>query len=332
MRRMVALAVFLAAASLSVPSAEARSGAVFIHGAGSNFLNDAAGARAYWTEDMLRASTRNWTVPYLVAHYDGTQLHVDRRRPGGGPDLRLDDGQRHRRHRGQHAFLRRYGHPLDHVQPDLELALPGHHRAHPLGQLARRAAQGLRGGQPGRDAGGSWLTGWLVEPGRLQHRRAQELPHRLDGLLQPVLPLRHRGPPGAAAQPSTTVAGTGLWNDFVARRGLRPGHALRRGRHAGRRRRHGVAVQRAGVGYVWFTTAANHHHNRRNDYRKLGDNLGSDFAFALAGGNGKAGAPRRGPGGHGLVRRRALAAPAQVSRTFVRTVALSAAGPASTCR
>jgi hypothetical protein len=31
------------------------------------------------------------------------------------------------------------------------------------------------------------------------------------------------------------------------------------------------------VGVVWFTTLANHHHNRRNDYRKIGDSLATDF-------------------------------------------------------
>ena len=33
----------------------------------------------------------------------------------------------------------------------------------------------------------------------------------------------------------------------------------------------------AGVGVVWFTTDANHHHNRRNDYKKIGDSLATDF-------------------------------------------------------
>ena len=42
MRRLLALAVPLLAASLCVSNAEARSGAVFIHGAGSNFINDTA--------------------------------------------------------------------------------------------------------------------------------------------------------------------------------------------------------------------------------------------------------------------------------------------------
>jgi hypothetical protein len=32
-----------------------------------------------------------------------------------------------------------------------------------------------------------------------------------------------------------------------------------------------------GAGTVWFTTLANHHHNRRNDYKKIGDTLATDF-------------------------------------------------------
>ena len=31
------------------------------------------------------------------------------------------------------------------------------------------------------------------------------------------------------------------------------------------------------VGTVWFTTDANHHYNRRNSYRKIGDSLATDF-------------------------------------------------------
>jgi hypothetical protein len=34
---------------------------------------------------------------------------------------------------------------------------------------------------------------------------------------------------------------------------------------------------RPAVGQKWFRTEANHHHNRRNDYRKIGDSLGTDF-------------------------------------------------------
>jgi hypothetical protein len=54
-----------------------------IHGAGNNFLNDVAGARAYWTEDAARRHAQR-TVPYLVVHYDSNQI-MDGGRAGGGP-------------------------------------------------------------------------------------------------------------------------------------------------------------------------------------------------------------------------------------------------------
>ena len=48
---------------LAGPAAYARTGAVFIHGKGGANLANAGVARAYWGEDMLRASTKNWSCP-----------------------------------------------------------------------------------------------------------------------------------------------------------------------------------------------------------------------------------------------------------------------------
>ena len=31
------------------------------------------------------------------------------------------------------------------------------------------------------------------------------------------------------------------------------------------------------VGRAWFRTEANHHHNRRNDYKPIGASLATDF-------------------------------------------------------
>ena len=58
MRRVLALASFCVLAFST--AAHARSGAVFIHGKGGTSLASESVARAYWGEDMLRASTRNW--------------------------------------------------------------------------------------------------------------------------------------------------------------------------------------------------------------------------------------------------------------------------------
>src|SRR6476620_9221664 len=59
---------------LTAPAAFAKTGVVFIHGKGGSNLADAATARAYWTEDMIRATTKGYVIPSLICHYDGTQI------------------------------------------------------------------------------------------------------------------------------------------------------------------------------------------------------------------------------------------------------------------
>ena len=51
----------------------AKTGVVFIHGKGGSNLAQASVARAYWGEDMIRATTKGFTIPYLICAYDGTQ-------------------------------------------------------------------------------------------------------------------------------------------------------------------------------------------------------------------------------------------------------------------
>ena len=73
------------------------------------------------------------------------------------------------------------------------------------------------------------------------------------------------------------IAGTGLWNDFIhfEDTGLATlsGIAGMPGEDDGMVSQYSAQA----VGLVWFTTLANHHHNRRNDYRKIGDSLATDF-------------------------------------------------------
>jgi len=317
MRRPAVLALFLAAAALSVSSAEARSGAVFIHGAGSNFLNDANGARAYWTEDMLRASTRNWAVPYMVAHYDGTKLMWI-----GGDQVAAQ------------IYDWMLANQIDDIVVNTHsfggtiirwiMSNPTWNTRYPAITARIRWVNTLAAPHKGSEAanlagtlGGSWLTGWLVDlvgsnTDAHKNCRTDWMAYYNQNYLY--------GTTGRPALPRSiyTVAGTGLWNDFA--HGEDYGLATLSGVAGMPGEDDGMVSQYSaqGVGYVWFTTDANHHHNRRNDYRRLGDNLGSDFALALTGGNGKGGAPAEGTDSYTSN----LSAPAQVSRTFVRTVAL----------
>jgi len=166
--------------------------------------------------------------------------------------------------------------------------------------------------------GGSWLTGWLVNlvgSNTDAHKNC-----RTDWMAYYNQYWLY-GTAGRPALPRSlyTVAGTGLWNDFAHSEDY--GLATLSGVAGMPGEDDGMVSQYSaqGVGSVWFTTDANHHHNRRNDYRKLGDNLGSDFSLALAGG-GKQSAVADVPAPYLAPRD---AAPAQVSRAFVRTVALA---------
>jgi hypothetical protein len=67
--RMLAAAALVALAT----SAHAKTGVVFVHGKGGTDLASNSVARAYWTEDMIRATTKGYTVPHLVTNYDGTR-------------------------------------------------------------------------------------------------------------------------------------------------------------------------------------------------------------------------------------------------------------------
>jgi hypothetical protein len=299
------------------PPAEARSGAVFVHGAGSNFLNDVAGARAYWTEDMLRASTRNWTVPYLVAHYDSNQFMwigagqvagqiYDWMTANGIDDIVVNT----------HSFG---GTILRWIMSN-----PGYDWRYPAITSRIRWVNAIAAPHKGSEAAnlagtlsGSWLTGWLVNlvgANTDAHKNC-----RTDWMAyynQYYL----FGTSGRPALPRSvyTIAGTGLWNDFAHSEDY--GLATLSGIAGLPGEDDGMVAQYSaqGVGLVWFLTAANHHHNRRNDYRKIGDSLGSDFALTLAGGSKAAGSAAS----HGEYAAPRESAPAQVSRAFVRTVAL----------
>src|SRR5688500_12990010 len=64
---MVPVAVLLSPALL------VQQGVGFIHRKGGSSLAQASVARAYWGEDMIRATTKGFTIPYLICAYDGTQ-------------------------------------------------------------------------------------------------------------------------------------------------------------------------------------------------------------------------------------------------------------------
>jgi hypothetical protein len=331
MRGLVVPAL-LAGSLLAAPMAEARSGAVFIHGAGQSLLNNPAGARAYWSEDMLRASTRNWSVPYLVAHYDSNQFMwvggdqvatqiYDWMIANGVDDIVVNThsfgGTVIRWIMSNPTWNWRYPAIISRIRWVNTIAAP--HKGSEAANLAGTLS-------------GSWLTGWLVSlvgynTDAIKNCRTDWMAYYNQYYL--------KGTAGRPALPRTiyTIAGTGLWNDFVHSEDY--GLATLSGIAGMPGEDDGMVSQYSanGLGLLWFNTAANHHHNRRNDYRKIGDSLGSDFAAltlaaepGVAGSGGKeavswpmlAGAFAEGE----RYLAPATAAPPQVSRTFTRTVSL----------
>lgn len=95
----------------------------------------------------------------------------------------------------------------------------------------------------------------------------------------PTLDHYLKGTSGRPALPKTVynIAGTGLWNDYIHSEDY--GLATLSGVVGMPGEDDGMVSQYSAqaVGVVWFTTLANHHHNRRNDYRKIGDSLATDF-------------------------------------------------------
>ena len=68
--RALSLVVSLLLAATTLPAA---TGIVFIHGKGSNALKNLSDASEYWGVEMIRATTKNRAIPHLVCHYDGTK-------------------------------------------------------------------------------------------------------------------------------------------------------------------------------------------------------------------------------------------------------------------
>ena len=123
---------------------------------------------------------------------------------------------------------------------------------------------------------GSWLTGWMVD---LVGQNTDSTKNCTTSSMSYYNTYYLKGTSGRPALPKTiyNIAGTGLWNDFIHTEDT--GLATLSGVAGMPGEDDGMVSQYSAqaVGVVWFTTLANHHHNRRNDYRKIGDSLATDF-------------------------------------------------------
>jgi hypothetical protein len=123
---------------------------------------------------------------------------------------------------------------------------------------------------------GSWLTGWLID---LVGQKNNSTTNCTTSSMAYYNQYYLKGTSGRPALPKTVynIAGYGLWNDFAHSEDY--GLATLSGIAGLPGEDDGMVAQYSAqsVGVVWFTTEANHHHNRHNDYRKIGDSLATDF-------------------------------------------------------
>lgn len=276
MRRTGTLTGALLLIGLLAAPLEARTGVVFVHGKGGSDLASESVARAYWGDAMIKATTRNYAIPHLIAHYDGTQyMWVAAGQVAGQITAWMNANAIDDIVVETHSF--------GGVVLRWLLSNPDYDSRYPAIISRVRWVNSIAPPNKGSEAAdlagtlsGSWLTGWLVSLVGQDNDSTRNC--RTDWMAyynQYYL----KGTSGRPALPRTVynIAGTGLWNDFAHSEDY--GLATLSGIAGMPGEDDGMVSQYSaqGAGVVWFTTAANHHHNRRNDYRKIGDALATDF-------------------------------------------------------
>lgn len=273
MKRSIILGIVLLTAAFS---AQAKTGVVFIHGKGGTDLANPSVARAYWGEDMIRATTKGFTIPHLICAYNGTQYMwvagdtVANQIYNWMMANAIDDiviethsfgGVVIRWILSNPTYNTRYQPVINRIRWVNSIAPPnkGSEAANLAGTLS-----------------GSWLTGWMVD---LVGQNNDSTRNCSTSSMSYYNQYYLKGTAGRPALPKTiyNIAGTGLWNDFVHPEDY--GLATLSGIAGMPGEDDGMVSQYSaqGVGVVWFTTLANHHHNRRNDYRQIGNSLATDF-------------------------------------------------------
>jgi hypothetical protein len=276
MNRKLAFTLGILLQLLVAAAAQAKVGVVFIHGKGGTDLATPSVARAYWGEDMLRVSTKGFTVPYLVASYNGTQYmwvaadqvaaQITTWMTANAIDQIVVDthsfgGVVIRWILSNPTYNPKYQPIISRIKWVNSIAAPnkGSEAANLAGTLS-----------------GSWLTGWMVS---LVGQNNDSTRNCSTSSMSYYNQYYLNGTTGRPALSKTiyTIAGTGLWNDFIHSEDT--GLATLSGIAGMPGEDDGMVSQYSAqaVGVVWFTTLANHHHNRRNDYKQIGASLATDF-------------------------------------------------------
>src|SRR4051794_27186981 len=209
-RIVVALALLL----ITALAAEGKTGVVFIHGKGGASLATPSVARAYWTDDMIRATTKGYTIPYLICSYDGTQYMWVAGGQVAGEIYNwmnanaIDDivvethsfgGVVIRWILSNPTYDSRYQPIINRIRWVNSIAPPN------AGSEAANLAGTLSG---------SWLTGWMVD---LVGQNNDSTRNCSTSSMSYYNQYYLKGSAGRPALPKTVwnIAGTGLWNDFA---------------------------------------------------------------------------------------------------------------------
>jgi hypothetical protein len=255
------------------------TGVVFVHGKGSASLANYSTAYNYWGSAMLQASTNNWAVPYTVAHYDGTKdMFVSANTVASQIVSFINSNNITDLVINTHSFggvVTRYMFSNPSANSNFQTVVN-------VTRWVNTIAAPQKGSEAADLAGtlsGSWLTGWLVD--LVGQKNDSTVNCETDSMAY-YNAYWLKGTSGRPALPKSFywISGWGLWNDYYYRFhsediGLATlsGVAGMPGEDDGMVSEYSAEA----VGSQWFRTEANHHHNRRNDYKNIGDMLGTDF-------------------------------------------------------
>jgi hypothetical protein len=280
MRSCRTLALAALVLGLAVPgAADAKTGVAFVHGKGGTDLANPTVAWNYWTTDMIKTTTKGYAIPHVVCSYDGTRAMWDAAGQVAGQ---------------LHNFITTQGitdlvietHSFGGVVIRWILSNPTYDSRYPTIINAVRWVNSIAAPQRGSEAAdlagtlsGSWLTGWLVSLVGQNNASTQNCQTAAMAYYNQYWLKGTAGRP-ALPKPVYWISGWGLWNDYYYRfhsedLGLATlsGVAGMPGEDDGMVSEYSAQA----VGTAWFRTEANHHHNRRNDYKKIGASLATDF-------------------------------------------------------
>lgn len=252
----------------------AKTGVAFIHGKTDGPRTESE-AINYWTSDMISTTTKGYSVPHVVCHYDGSQFmwvagnEVANQLYDFIVTNQIDD-------------LVINTHSFGGVVTRWIFSNPDYNSKYQTIIDATRWVNTIAGPHKGSEAAdlagtlsGSWLTGWLVELVGSQNNSTKNCRTDWMDYYNENWLFGTEGRP-ALPKPFYAISGNGLWNDFCSED---VGLATLSGIAGMPGEDDGVVSEYSAeaVGTLWFRTEANHHHNRRNDYRSIGESLASDF-------------------------------------------------------